>query len=81
MSDRARDVVRYIKAIEDTGGYKTVYVPSVWGGLPFAMSVPTADRYRAEMSDLFDPMKNALAAIRHSAARHDAGILASFRSP
>lgn len=42
MSDRARDVVRYLKALENGPVYRSVWVASRYGGY-WQLAVPTAD--------------------------------------
>jgi hypothetical protein len=68
MSECARDVVRYIKAIEDDDCWVSEWLPS-WspsGAVIFGQWIwPSADRSKAEMIDVFDPIENAAAALRY----------------
>lgn len=65
MSDRARDVVRYLKALEDGPVYTTRYGPqSDHRGMPPAYMIASADTAKARMLDAMDPLENALAAVR-----------------
>lgn len=52
MSDRARDVVRYVKAIEESGGYRGQWLGDESGG--YMARLPTRDRMRADMLDMAD---------------------------
>lgn len=50
MSARARDVVRYLKAIDETGGWEVVYRD----GGSWATRQVTHDHFRAHMLDMAD---------------------------
>lgn len=79
MSERGRDVVRYLRAIEETGGYRTAWFPvEVAPGVTMfgCWAVPTADRVRAER--LMDPAANVAAAMAYLRERYGDGASAGL---